>query len=183
MTLFANHVAIQLNKKNTFGDTALTLAAVGGHRDTVQVLMRAQADVNQKGSDGYHALLNAATDGHHQVVSLLLSEPEINMDLQADNGLTAMRSAVEARQFLSAFELMKAKLHRRLRCTEKLSLRKGLLAYAPVRRNWLELSFCKASSNEPGIITSRSDRRSSHLRQARFMRGRPWTWVARCFRL
>src|SRR5207245_330280 len=59
--------------KGVEGQTALMLAARGGHAAVVDALLAAKADVNAKTKNGITALIKAAEGGHAQVVKTLLA--------------------------------------------------------------------------------------------------------------
>ena len=59
--------------------TPLHWAAVGGHKDVVELLLAHGAEVNARYSDGYTPLHYAAANGHKDVVELLLAnEADVN---------------------------------------------------------------------------------------------------------
>lgn len=78
-----------LLKKNKYGDTALLLAALRGHLNTVITLVNAGAEIDP---EGWTPLIYAAFEGHAEIVRFLLTL-DIDIDAQAENGLTALMAA------------------------------------------------------------------------------------------
>uniref|UniRef100_A0A915PGN2 K Homology domain-containing protein n=1 Tax=Setaria digitata TaxID=48799 RepID=A0A915PGN2_9BILA len=64
-------------------DTALTLAATGGHDSLVELLITRGADIEHKDKKGFTPLILAATGGHINVVELLLNHGA-NIEAQSD---------------------------------------------------------------------------------------------------
>ena len=56
------------------GVTPLHGAAVGGHKETVKLLIANGADVNAKDVIGQTPLLSAAGGGHKEIVALLITK-------------------------------------------------------------------------------------------------------------
>ncbi|XP_060527199.1 ankyrin repeat domain-containing protein 17-like isoform X2 [Cylas formicarius] len=61
-------------------DTALTLAASGGHDELVELLVSRGADIEHRDKKGLTSLILAATGGHEKVVEVLLNH---NADIEA----------------------------------------------------------------------------------------------------
>jgi len=78
-----------LDRTNANGETAMMLAAIGGHRSVVEYLISREAQVNKP---GWTALIYAATNGHHGIVELLL-ENHAYIDAAPPNGVTALMMA------------------------------------------------------------------------------------------
>jgi ankyrin repeat protein len=75
------------------GGTALILASAAGHREVVQILLRAGADVNAVDERGWPAILRAAYFGHGGIVRALL-ESGASPDLRETyEGATALHFA------------------------------------------------------------------------------------------
>jgi ankyrin repeat protein len=71
---------------------ALMVAAEKGHKDIVEVLIKAGADANHQNYTGSTALMNAACDGHRDIVEVLLKAgAEVN---KSRRGSTALCYAV-----------------------------------------------------------------------------------------
>ncbi len=64
---------VDLEARNTFGQTALMLAAREGRWTQLQLLLKAGANVNAKDSDGWTALMLAAFNGQTQCVKDLIA--------------------------------------------------------------------------------------------------------------
>lgn len=76
-------------KQNRYGDTAILLAALGGHLEAVRRLVAAGAPLEQA---GWSPLIYASFAGHVDVIQFL-AEQGADLDAQADNGMTAMMIA------------------------------------------------------------------------------------------
>lgn len=63
----------EIEAKNTYGATALLLAARHGHRDAVEYLLDKGANGTCAGDDGYTPLHWASEQGHSDVVELLVN--------------------------------------------------------------------------------------------------------------
>lgn len=81
-----------IDRRNANGETAIMLAALGGHRSVVEFLISKEAQVNQP---GWTALLYAATNGHFEIVKILI-ENHAYIDSSPDNGLTPLMMAARA---------------------------------------------------------------------------------------
>ncbi|OWT42644.1 Pfs, NACHT and Ankyrin domain protein [Pochonia chlamydosporia 170] len=69
---------------------ALCAASVGGHRETVQLLLDKGAEVNAQGGDHGNALCAASLGGHQEIVQLLLDKgAEVNAQGGLGNALQA----------------------------------------------------------------------------------------------
>ena len=72
---------IEVELKDSFGQTPLSLAAQNGHKAVIKLLLETnKADVNSKGNDGRTPLLWAAQNGHEVVVKLLLETGEVDVN-------------------------------------------------------------------------------------------------------
>lgn len=85
--------------------TALMAAAQGGYVDVVQFLLSKKADVNKQGFRGMTALQAAVMQKHPAVVKVLLKDPNININLQDEDGHSAYdyHKAVNDPQINTAF--------------------------------------------------------------------------------
>ncbi|PGH21367.1 hypothetical protein AJ80_03284 [Polytolypa hystricis UAMH7299] len=63
---------IEVDIRDSYGATALVIAAKHGHRDAVQILLNNRANINAKTDTGETALYWAARKGHSEIVTLLL---------------------------------------------------------------------------------------------------------------
>jgi ankyrin repeat protein len=60
-----------VNAKAPDGGTALMMASQAGHREVVQALLTAKAEVNAKAANGDTAMSLAEKEGHPEIVQLL----------------------------------------------------------------------------------------------------------------
>lgn len=81
----------KLNTANQFGETALMMASIRGHRPVVEYLLGKGAQVNQP---GWTALMFAAIKGHADIVKMLLSKGA-NVNASSQNGTTALMLAAK----------------------------------------------------------------------------------------
>ncbi|KAI1595475.1 ankyrin repeat domain containing protein [Pyrenophora tritici-repentis] len=72
-----------VNARNSRGDTPLSMAAVQGHCETVNVLLDNEADLNAQGGHYGNALQAASYGGHEAVVKMLLNK---GADVNAQGG-------------------------------------------------------------------------------------------------
>ncbi|MCL4361657.1 ankyrin repeat domain-containing protein [Candidatus Dependentiae bacterium] len=77
--------------ETTTEDTPLMLASAGktDKKDSVELLLNANADINAKNSAGYTALINATYWGHRNVADLLIRK-KAELNLQDNDGETAI---------------------------------------------------------------------------------------------
>ncbi len=74
-----------VNVTDRQGETALTMAAAGGHRAMVELLLSRGAEVNAKDDNGYTALHQAAKYGFQAVIETLLAN-HADINALPDNG-------------------------------------------------------------------------------------------------
>ena len=88
---------INVNLFTVVGLTPLHIAAQGGFVEVVRLLLGASGiNVNPATTaDRMTPLANAAHYGHEEVVELLLAAPGINLDMQKDDGATALFMAIQ----------------------------------------------------------------------------------------
>jgi len=91
-------------KQNKYGDTALMLAAIGGHLEAVRRLVAAGAPLDHP---GWSPLAYASFEGHTDVIQFL-AEQGADVDAQADNGMTALMIAARNGHFAAAKVLLAA---------------------------------------------------------------------------
>jgi len=83
------HPKINVNVRNSHGETALMLACLKGHVALAKLLISKQADINQPGWTPLHY---AATGGHIELIQMLLEESAY-IDAESPNGTTPLMMA------------------------------------------------------------------------------------------
>lgn len=78
-----------INAKNALGETALHLAAHGGHPETVELLLAKKAEINAVDKEGNTALMLACYFRQTDVISVLL-EKDADVGIVGKNGVTAL---------------------------------------------------------------------------------------------
>jgi Ankyrin repeats (3 copies) len=89
---------IDINSKDYYNRTALSLASQQGHEAVVKLLLDSRADIDIDSKDRYDrtALSLAAQQGHEAMVKLLLdSKADIDIDSKDDEGRTALSWAAQ----------------------------------------------------------------------------------------
>ena len=82
-----------VNEEAVWGNSALMVAAQGGHDKCVDLLIKAGADVNKQRHFGHTALMHAAQGGHVECVLLLIKAgADVNIQ-HVDSGNTALIEA------------------------------------------------------------------------------------------
>ncbi len=79
-----------VHARNSFGETALHLAAHGGHSLTVELLLAKKADINAVDKEGNTALLLACCFKQIDVI-LILIKNGADVGIKNKNGVTALR--------------------------------------------------------------------------------------------
>lgn len=75
--------SIDINTKNSIGDTALLHASWYGKKEIVELLLKQpNININSQNNDGNTALLDASYCGYYEIVELLLKHPDINVELK-----------------------------------------------------------------------------------------------------
>ena len=93
-----NHKA-NVNAKTDSGDTPLTLAAIYGHDNVVQILLSdSQCLVDAKGHDGYTALHYSCGSGNVGVVKALVKN-KANVNVKTNSGDTPLHVAAQYSHF------------------------------------------------------------------------------------
>ncbi len=81
---------IDMNVRDSNGGcTALMRAAMAGHREVVGRLLQQGIDVNMRNDNGDTALMCAARHDRREVVELLLQAPNVEVNVQNNNGFPA----------------------------------------------------------------------------------------------
>ena len=78
-----------VNARNSLGETALHLAAHGGHPETVELLLAKKAEMNAVDKEGNTALMLACCFKQTGVISVLL-EKGADVGIVGKNGVTAL---------------------------------------------------------------------------------------------
>ncbi|TGO07453.1 hypothetical protein BTUL_0275g00150 [Botrytis tulipae] len=84
---------IEVDSQDSYGTTALQLAAKHGHKSVVQLLLNKGANVNIRNGNGETALYLAARNGHKTIVELLIVDTA-NVLTKDNEGWTALDWAV-----------------------------------------------------------------------------------------
>ena len=82
-----------LEETETYGLTALNVAALRGHMNVVALLLSKEARVDSRDSEGFTPLLRAAQQGHTGVCELLLNKGKADSEDTENNGQTALKLA------------------------------------------------------------------------------------------
>ena len=86
---------VGVNEKNNVGMTPLHLAAWGGYKDLVKLLLENGANIDEKNKNsGITPILWAAGQGHKDIVKLLVDRGA-NIDVKNDRGVTPVFQAAE----------------------------------------------------------------------------------------
>jgi ankyrin repeat protein len=83
-----------VNATDKQGDTALTLASMGGHTEVVRAVMAAGADVNAANDGGETALIWASVGGHTEIAQALIAAG-VDWNSEDKHGKTALTFAME----------------------------------------------------------------------------------------
>jgi ankyrin repeat protein len=84
-----------VNHKNKNGQTPLHYAASKNHPAIVKLLLENNADINAQDNLRATPLHRASSQGHIDVVRILCGNPKIRIDIQDNEGNTALHLAVE----------------------------------------------------------------------------------------
>jgi len=88
------HADIDVNAKDSYGNTALIFACYAGHTYIVKLLLEKSADIDIQDKYGNTALMWAAKKGHENIVKLLL-EKDADVNAKDLYGYTALILARE----------------------------------------------------------------------------------------
>lgn len=83
--------ALGLEIKNSYGKTALLLAAEEGRLDVVRLLVERGASVDARSTRGLTALMLAAVKKNKDVVKYLVSEARVDVTVECEVSLTLQR--------------------------------------------------------------------------------------------
>lgn len=81
-------------KDEETGATALIAASIRGDLTIVQALLKGGAGINEKDKAGFNALLRALQSKHDEVGEVLVVRPELDVNAQGSNGITALMQYV-----------------------------------------------------------------------------------------
>ncbi len=81
-------------KDEESGATALIAASTRGDLTIVQALLKGGAGINEKDKAGFNALLRALQSKHDDVGEVLVVRPELDVNVQGSNGITALMQYV-----------------------------------------------------------------------------------------
>ena len=94
--LLAAHAQVNALASRDSGRTALQAAAEGGHKEIVEVLLAANADVNARTSESRTPLQAAAEGGHREIVEVLFAAgADVNAPASRPSGRTALQAEME----------------------------------------------------------------------------------------
>ena len=79
-----------VNATTDAGETALHWAAIPGHLEAVELLLRSDVDYNVRNQDNYTALHFAAVWGHEEVLRALVQVRGLDVDAKDNKGQTAL---------------------------------------------------------------------------------------------
>ncbi|XP_065831398.1 uncharacterized protein [Oscarella lobularis] len=88
-----DNLSVNVNKQANNGWTALMLACQEGHLSIVQFLFSNQCDVNVKIKNGWTPLHVTASNGNDAILDYLVTSCAVDIDEQANNGMTALMLA------------------------------------------------------------------------------------------
>ena len=92
-----NGAAEQINCKDRYGATPLSLASTNGHAEVVEILLREQGiEVNASDDEGYTPLLKAIQNARDEVVNVLVKHKDVDINHKYYNGSTALHEACGA---------------------------------------------------------------------------------------
>lgn len=78
-------------RRNRYGDSALMLAALLGHKEVIQLMLERKVEINH---DGWNALHYAAFEGRSDIVTLLIAAGA-DINLKAPNSQSALMFAAK----------------------------------------------------------------------------------------
>ncbi|KAJ6630946.1 ankyrin repeat-containing domain protein [Mycena sp. CBHHK59/15] len=82
---------IDLNQKDTYVPTPLSVAVSAGHSTIVSMLLQhSDVQLNTKDADGGTVLLHAAMDNSNSILQLLLNREDLDVNVKDESGWTAL---------------------------------------------------------------------------------------------
>ncbi len=95
---------------NVLGFNYLMFAIMDGHEDIVKILLDKKEDINKKAWRGFTPLMLAIDTGNARIVNLLLSQPNIDINAQNEDGETALSMAENHKCGRRIAKLIRAKM-------------------------------------------------------------------------
>jgi len=94
MKLLIKAGGININKQDNYGDTVLHKACRYGHKDCLELLIKAGAKLNIQSNFGYAALHCASIHNRKDCVELLIKAGCVDVNIQTNDGCTALVFAI-----------------------------------------------------------------------------------------
>ena len=91
--------------RDTIDQTPLIVAAQGGCKEIVEILLQAGANIEHRNDQGETALISAAQEGHKEIVQILL-EVGANVNQENADGETALELAIKLRHKKDLVDLL-----------------------------------------------------------------------------
>lgn len=133
VNLLLDQPGIMPDEKTESGETALHVAAKGGHTEVVKHLLQAGWDPNLTSDNGATPLIIAAQNGHYEVVKFLLQIA--NIDLRGTNaGISLLSTAID-RQHLRVVQIILQEKLQELNPNEQDSDGETIIQRAAMRGN------------------------------------------------
>jgi ankyrin repeat protein len=91
--------------RDEIDQTPLIVAAQGGCKEIVEMLLQAGADIEHRNDQGENALISAAQEGHKEIVQILL-DAGANINQENADGETALDLAIRLKQKKDVINLL-----------------------------------------------------------------------------
>ena len=91
--------------RDTIDQTPLIVAAQGGCKEIVEILLQAGANIEHRNDQGETALISAAQEGHKEIVQILL-DAGANVNQENADGETALELAIKLRHKKDLVDLL-----------------------------------------------------------------------------
>ena len=91
--------------RDTIDQTPIIVAAQGGCKDIVEMLLQAGANIEHRNDQGENALISAAQEGHKEIVKMLL-DAGANINQENADGETALDLAIRLKQKKDLLDLL-----------------------------------------------------------------------------